>query len=100
MTIQLIQTPKDAHLWAESYDRSANDIVSLPREAALTIAKRLGSAVPQSAPARFVRPEAHDAYLRGRFIWFSGSNDEAGKYFKQATELQPDYALGWSGLAN
>jgi tetratricopeptide (TPR) repeat protein len=99
MTIQLIQAPSDTHLWAESYDRSANDIVSLPSEAAQTIAKRLGSVVPQPAAARFVRPEAHDAYLRGRYIWFSGNNEEAGKYFKKATELQPDYALGWSGLA-
>ncbi len=99
MTIQLIQAPSDTHVWAESYDRDANDAVSLPREAAQTIAKRLNSAAPQPAPPRYVNPEAHDAYLRGRYIWFSGSNDEAGKYFRKATELQPDYALGWAGLS-
>ena len=99
MTIQLIQAPSDTHVWAESYDRNANDVVSLPRQAAQTIAKRLNSAVLQSATQRYVSPEAHDAYLRGRYIWFSGSNDDAGKYFRKATELQPDYALGWTGLA-
>jgi len=99
MTIQLIQAPTDTHLWAESYDRNANDVVSLPREAAETIAKRLNRVVPQPVPARFVRPEAHDAYLRGRYLWFLDRNDEAGKYFQRTTELQPDYALGWSGLA-
>jgi TolB-like protein/DNA-binding winged helix-turn-helix (wHTH) protein/cytochrome c-type biogenesis protein CcmH/NrfG len=99
MTIQLIQAPSDTHVWAESYDRNANDVVSLPREAAQTIAKRLNSAVLQSATQRYVSPEAHDAYLRGRYIWFTGSNDDAGKYFRKATELQPDYALGWTGLA-
>ena len=41
MTIQLIQAPSDTHIWAESYDRAANDVVSLPSEAAQTIAKRL-----------------------------------------------------------
>jgi tetratricopeptide (TPR) repeat protein len=61
--------------------------------------KQLGTAVAQSAPARYISPEAHDAFLRGRYIWFTGSNEEAGKYFKKATELQPDYALGWSGLS-
>jgi TolB-like protein/DNA-binding winged helix-turn-helix (wHTH) protein len=34
MTIQLIQAPSDTHLWAESYDRNANDTISLPTEAA------------------------------------------------------------------
>jgi TolB-like protein/DNA-binding winged helix-turn-helix (wHTH) protein len=99
MTIQLIQAPTDTHLWAESYDRNANDIVTLPGEAAQTIAKQLGTAVPQRAPARYISPEAHDAFLRGRYIWFTGDNEEAGKYFKKATELQPDYALGWAGLS-
>jgi len=99
MTIQLIQAPTDTHLWAESYDRNANDIVTLPGEAAQTIAKQLGTTVPQRAPVRYISPEAHDAFLRGRYIWFTGDNEEAGKYFKKATELQPDYALGWSGLS-
>ncbi len=99
MTIQLIQAPSDTHVWAESYDRDAKDAVSLPREAAQTIAKTLNSAVLQPAPQRYVSPEAHDAYLRGRYIWFSGSNDEAGKYFRKAVELQPDYAPGWAGLS-
>lgn len=101
MTIQLIQAPSDTHVWAESYDRDANDAVSLPREAAQTIAKKLSSAVLQPAPQRYVNPEAHDAYLRGRYIFVSTrNNEEAGKYFKKATELQPDYALGWAGLSS
>jgi TolB-like protein/DNA-binding winged helix-turn-helix (wHTH) protein len=99
MTIQLIQAPSDTHVWAESYDRDPNDVVSLPREAAQAIAKRLNSAVPHPAPVRYVSPEAHDAYLRGRYLWFAGKNEEAGKYFRKATELQPDYAPGWAGLS-
>jgi TolB-like protein/DNA-binding winged helix-turn-helix (wHTH) protein len=99
MTIQLIQASSDAHVWAESYDRDANDVVSLPREAAQTIAKKLNSAALERAPQRYVNPEAHDDYLRGRYIWFTGENEEAGKYFRKATELQPDYAPGWAGLS-
>jgi TolB-like protein/DNA-binding winged helix-turn-helix (wHTH) protein/predicted Zn-dependent protease len=99
MTIQLIQAPTDTHIWAESYDRNANDVVTLPKEAAQTIAKRLGTSTLQSTPVRYVNPEAHDAYLRGRYIWFQGDNETAGKYFRKAIELQPDYAPGWAGLA-
>jgi TolB-like protein/DNA-binding winged helix-turn-helix (wHTH) protein len=99
MTIQLIQAHSDTHVWAESYDRDAKDVVTLPKEAAQTIAKQLGSAALQLTPARYVSPEAHDAYLRGRYLWFAGKNEEAGKYFRKATELQPDYAPGWAGLS-
>ncbi len=100
MTIQLIQAPSDTHVWAESYDRNANDVVSLSRDAAQAIARRLHRAVLQSAPSRFVSPEAHDAYLRGRYLWFLRNYEEAVVYFKKATEIQPDYALGWAGLAD
>jgi TolB-like protein/DNA-binding winged helix-turn-helix (wHTH) protein len=101
MTIQLIQAASDTHLWADSYDRNINDVVSLPREAAQTIAKQLKSSVSQGSPSpRFVISEAHDAYLRGRYLWFAGPYAKAGQYFKKATELQPDYALAWAGLAN
>jgi tetratricopeptide (TPR) repeat protein len=100
MTIQLIQAPSDTHVWAESYDRNANELVSLPTEAAQTIARKLNSAALPPARPRFVNPEAHDAYLHGKYLWYRGKNEEAGEYFRKATELQPDYALGWSGLAD
>jgi TolB-like protein/Tfp pilus assembly protein PilF len=100
MTIQLIQADSDTHLWAESYDRDANDVVALPTEAAQAIAKRLNSSAPLLRPARYVNPEAHDAYLHGRYLWFTSQYEKSADYFRKATELQPDYALGWTGLAD
>jgi TolB-like protein len=99
MTLQLIQGPTDTHVWAESYDRNANDLVSLPDEAAVAIAKKTNSAVLHRSPARYVNPEAHDAYLHGHYLWFAGRNDEAWGYFRKAVDLQPDYALAWTGVA-
>jgi TolB-like protein/DNA-binding winged helix-turn-helix (wHTH) protein/Flp pilus assembly protein TadD len=99
MTIQLIQASNDAHVWAESYDRDPNDIASLPRQATQTIAIALHSAVPKPSPADFVRPEAQDAYLRGRYLQLMGRNIEAARFFRKAIELQPDYAQGWAGLS-
>jgi TolB-like protein/DNA-binding winged helix-turn-helix (wHTH) protein len=98
MTIQLIQADADTHVWAESYDRNANDVVTLPNEAAEAIAKRLRSTAVGLAPARYVNPEAHDACLRGKFFLYTNGS-AAGPYFKKAIELQPDYAPGWAGLA-
>jgi TolB-like protein/DNA-binding winged helix-turn-helix (wHTH) protein len=98
MTLQLIRADTDAHLWAESYDRDAND-VALPDEAAQAIAKRLHSVEPSTAAVRYVNPAAHDAYLRGRYLWFTRV-EESAAYFRKATEIQPDYAAAWAGLAN
>jgi TolB-like protein/DNA-binding winged helix-turn-helix (wHTH) protein len=100
MTLQLIQGSSDTHVWAESYDRDANNMVSLPDEAAMAIAKKTDSAVAERAPSRYVNPEAHDAYMRGEHFWFSeDSSDKAKNYFQKAVELQPDYASGWVGLS-
>jgi TolB-like protein/DNA-binding winged helix-turn-helix (wHTH) protein len=109
MTVQLVNAASDTNLWAESYDRDAAESVSLPAEAARAIAARLKMAAIPEGPQRFVSPEAHEAYLRGRYYWFSGGgtsafNDQtmkkAGEYFNQAVALQPDYALAWSGLSD
>lgn len=100
MTLQLINGPSDAHVWAQSYDRNANDLVSLPDDAAMEIARRTNSTVPNHAQVRYVNPEAHDAYLHGRYLWYAASNEEAAKYFKKAVELQPDYAEAWTGVAD
>ncbi len=100
MTLQLIRADTDTHLWAESYDRNASDALSLPSEAAKAIANHLHSALPTTTSAsRYVNPAAHDAYLHGRYLWYSGQNEKAGEYFKKATEIQPNYAPGWAGLA-
>jgi TolB-like protein/DNA-binding winged helix-turn-helix (wHTH) protein len=100
MTVQLIHAPTDTHLWANSYDRDNKDVAVLPEEAAQAIAKRLNAWVVATKPARYVNPAAHDAYLQGRVLWIANEYDKAGEYFRKSIELQPDYALGWSGLAN
>jgi TolB-like protein/DNA-binding winged helix-turn-helix (wHTH) protein len=99
MTIQLIQAKTDTHVWAQSYDRSPGEVSMLPAEAAREIAKQLHSFVQTPTVARFVSAEAHDAYLRGQYYWVEGKNEEADKYFRQAVQVQPDYAPGWVGLS-
>jgi TolB-like protein/Tfp pilus assembly protein PilF len=99
MTLQLIRADTDSHLWADSYERNAND-VALPDEAAKDVAKQLHRAVPTAKAVRYVSPAAHDAYLHGRYLWFSARMEESGPWFRKAIDLQPDYALAWAGLAD
>jgi TolB-like protein/DNA-binding winged helix-turn-helix (wHTH) protein len=100
MTLQLIRGDTDNHLWAESYDGDTNEVARLPDNAARAIAARLNSGTPPHASALFIKPEAHDAYLRGHYSWVVGRDEDAGRYYQRAVDLQPDYALGWTGLAD
>ena len=99
INLQLIYARTDTHVWAQSYDRDLRNALSLPEELSETIARE---AKVSSAPARqqhYVNPEAHDDYLKGRYLWVAGNFGESRKYFEKAIQLQPDYAPGWSGLS-
>lgn len=100
LTVQLIHAPSDSHIWAESYDRDFNDAFSIPTEVSQTIAKKIRIATPGIAPAKQITPEAHDAYLRGRYFWFADNMARSQEEFKKAIQLQPDYGLAWGGLAD
>ncbi len=99
MNLQLIRADTDSHLWADSYERDAND-VALPDEAAKAIANQLHRAVPAVKANRHVTPAAHDAYLHGNYLWVGDHMEESGAWFPKAIDLQPDYALAWAGLAD
>ena len=100
MTVQLIYAPTDSHVWAESYDRDLNHAYSLPEDLARTIAKEVKAATSPAPPQRYINPEAHDAYLHGRYFWFTFNVPNTLPYFEKAIQLQPDYAAAWSGLAD
>jgi TolB-like protein/DNA-binding winged helix-turn-helix (wHTH) protein len=100
MNVQLIYAPTDTHVWAESYDRDLSGAFSLPSELSQVIAKEVKTATSAAPPERYVSPEAHDAYLHGRYFWFSFNITQTLPYFEKAIQLQPDYAAAWSGLAD
>jgi TolB-like protein/DNA-binding winged helix-turn-helix (wHTH) protein/Tfp pilus assembly protein PilF len=100
MNVQLLNAASDTHVWAESYDRDLNGALSLPSELSQTIAREVNTAAAPPEPRRRVDPEAHDAYLRGRYLWFGANDEESREYFEKAIQIQPDYAPAWSGLAD
>lgn len=55
------------------------------------------------APRRAVDPEAHEAYLKGRFYFSQRTSEAVNKsilYFRQAIARDPNYALAYSGMAD
>jgi tetratricopeptide (TPR) repeat protein len=50
-----------------------------------------------------VRPDAYENYLKGRYYWNKRSDEglaKAIRYFEEATREDPQYALGYAGLAD
>jgi len=100
VNLQLIYAPTDTHMWAQSYDRDLAGALSLPQELSQTIANEAKVVSAPGRPKRYIRPEAHDAYLQGRYYWFGSNYERSKEYFEKAIQLQPDYALAWDGLGD
>src|ERR1017187_6443839 len=100
MTVQLIYAPTDTHVWAESYNRDETQAYWLPEELSQTIAKEVKAATSPAPAPRYINAEAHDAYLRGRYLWFQFDAIHSLEYFQKAIQLQPDYAAAWAGMAD
>jgi tetratricopeptide (TPR) repeat protein len=55
------------------------------------------------ASARAVNPEAYGLYLKGRYEWNKRTKEGLSKgleYFQRAIDLDPNYALAYSGVAD
>lgn len=108
ITAQLIDGRSDQHLWADSYDRSLSDVISTENDVSQSIAETIKLKLsPETkaylATARPVDPEAHDAYLKGRFFWNQRTEPDLKKAldsFQQAIAKDPSYAPAYAGLAD
>lgn len=107
ITAQLIDARKDAHLWSETYDRELDDIFKVQDEISTAVAgalkQHLGLRTDQASSASTTTNiEAHDAYLRGRYLVAQDSPasfEGAFREFERAIALDPDYALAYADLA-
>jgi len=108
ITAQLIDARSDAHLWAETYQRDMRDVLALQDELSRDIAEEVRIKLTPEEQAHVsvagsVKPEAYDAYLRGRHLWLQrnpGAIASAIDYFQQAVREDPSFALAYSGLAD
>lgn len=108
VTIELIRASGEELLWAESYECDLREILSLQREVARAVAREIRVQLTpkeraQLSRTRRVEPEAHDAYVRGRYHsnrWEPERFDRAIRLFQQAIDLDPTYAPAYAGLAD
>ena len=110
ISADFIYAHTDQHLWAETYERDLGDILRLQSEVAQTIAQQLRvqltphtAGPPQRGShsqsrglrCRFARP-----FLRGRCATTLQRIEKAKKYFEEAIQKDPSFALGYVGLAD
>lgn len=108
ITAQLIELPRENHLWAQSYEGDLQDTIALQKNVAREIARQIQVTLePQEEAAlkksKTVNAEAYEAYLRGRYFWNKRTRDglvRATDYFTRSIDADPDYAAAYSGLAD
>jgi len=108
ISVTLTNGKNSKNLWAEEYDRDLTDIFAVQSDVSKRIAEILKTKLTQQEKLMLLKtdtknPEAYKFYLKGRFFWDIRSResfDSAEVNFLHAVQLDPQYALAYSGLAD
>jgi TolB-like protein len=110
INVRLIDAATDEPLWAETYDRqlTAASIFAIQSDIATSIAEALQATLTEGEQQRLAAVptrnlDALDRYFLGKQLLEKRnvrSLEAAAEYFEEVVELDPDFALGWSGLAD
>jgi adenylate cyclase len=103
ITGQLIDASTGAHLWAERFDGSLENIFDLQDQVTSSVVGAIAPKLEQAEIERARRKpteslDAYDYYLRGvaaAHEWSRESNEEALTYFLRAIELDPNFASAY-----
>ena len=103
ITTQLIEAGSDTHIWSETYDRTLDDIFATQDEIAAQVVEQLKVTLLGEAPTvRETDPKAYTLLLQARYLGKQNTPDALEKtiaLYKQALDIDPEYAVAWAGLA-
>jgi len=108
ISVELVDLKNNSHVWGEQYNRKVSDTLAVQQEISREISERLRlrlTGEEQRRPTKLYteNAEAYQLYLKGRYFWNKRTPadlDTAARYFQQAIEKDPAYALAYSGLAD
>jgi TolB-like protein/class 3 adenylate cyclase/Tfp pilus assembly protein PilF len=108
ITGQLIDALSGAHIWADRFERTLEDVFELQDEVTSRVVSALSPALEQAEIALSRRKpteslKAYDFYLRGRMCRLKLTKEgllEAIDFFGKAIELDPEFAQGWAETAS
>jgi serine/threonine-protein kinase len=106
--VDLVDTTTGTQIWGAGYDRKIADLVAVKQAIAQEVAAKLKLKLSGEEQRRLVRrdstnAEAYQFYLRGRYFWNKRTADgikQAIEHFQQSIERDPNFALGYVGLAD
>ena len=106
--VELVDTSDGSVMWSDRFTRQIENLISIESEVSAAISTALSLCLSEEEEANLARPPTENAtayrlYLQGRYFW--NQRSEAGlrrsaDLFRQAIDLDPNYALAWSGLAD
>jgi adenylate cyclase len=107
VTVQLIDTASDAHIWAERYDRKLDDIFAIQDEITAAIVATLPGRLEAAQHDQLARMKpsnmaAYECVLAAKVLHHRSTREDnvgALKLIDRALELDPDYAHAhaWRG---
>ena len=108
ISVQLIQVSNQTHVWADSYQRQARDILALQSEFAGAVAEAVSLTLTPQEKADLaspgpVNPASYQLYLRGRYLWNQRTEEglqNSIASFQQALAADPGSAASYSALAD
>ena len=108
LSLELINTDNENIIWAETYDRKLTDLVSLQNDIARDVSNKLRLKLTSADEQKLAKnytadPEVYRLYLQGRYYRNKRTFSEVAKavpYFKEAVDRDPNFALGYVGLAD
>ena len=108
VTSKLVRASDQVQIWSATYDSEPKSMLAFQRELSTTIAQQIRLRLsPERLDALARRqahnPEAYDTYLQGRYYWnlfTPATTRKAVECYLRATQLDPNYALAWCGLAD
>lgn len=107
VTARLVRSLDQSQVWAETYERTLDDVLGLQREIARSAAGGIGVALDPrtlaSATPGLRNAEAWRLYLLGRRAFEQRTEESLGRarrHFEAALDDAPDYAPAHAGLAD
>jgi eukaryotic-like serine/threonine-protein kinase len=106
--VDLVDAATGAQLWGEEYHRKISDVIAVKQAIAREVTEKLKLKLSGEEQRRLAKDdstntEAYRFYLRGRYFWNKrtpGGIKQAITEFQHAIERDPNFALGYVGLAD